>query len=82
MSLGIKIRNLRHSKNLSQAEIANHLRVSQPAYHLWETDQAKPITENLLKISDIYNVDLYNLLDTKDQNIVNHNLVFNDNSSV
>lgn len=82
MSLGIKIRNLRHSKNLSQAEIANRLRVSQPAYHLWETDQGKPTTENLLKISDIYNVDLYNLLDTKDQNIVNHNPVFNDNSSV
>lgn len=82
MSLGVKLRNLRHSKNLSQAEIADRLKVSQPAYHLWETDQAKPTTENLLRISDIYNIDLYNLLDTKDQNIVNHNPVFNDNSSV
>lgn len=80
MSLGVKLRNLRHGKNLSQAEIAERLKVSQPAYHLWETDQAKPTTENLLRISEIYNVDLYNLLDTKEQNIVNHNPVFSDNS--
>lgn len=82
MSLGVKLRNLRHTKNLSQAEIADRLRVSQPAYHLWETDQAKPTTENLLRISEIYNLDLYSLLDNQDQNIVNHNPVFNDNSSV
>lgn len=81
MSLGVKLRNLRHSKNLSQAEIADRLRVSQPAYHLWETDQAKPTTENLLKISEIYNIDLYNLLDAQDQNIIN-NSTFQDNSSV
>ncbi|WPO83315.1 helix-turn-helix domain-containing protein [Chryseobacterium sp. JJR-5R] len=81
MSLGVKLRNLRHTKNLSQAEIADRLRVSQPAYHLWETDQAKPTTENLLRISEIYNLDLYSLLDTQDQNIIN-NSTFQDNSSV
>ncbi len=81
MSLGVKLRNLRHSKNFSQAEIAERLKVSQPAYHLWETDQAKPTTDNLLKISEIYNLDLYNLLDTQDQNIIN-NSTFQDNSSV
>jgi transcriptional regulator with XRE-family HTH domain len=80
MSLGVKLRNLRHSKNLSQAEVADRLRVSQPAYHLWETDQAKPTTENLLRISEIYNLDLYSLLNNNDQNIVNHNPVFNDSS--
>lgn len=53
MSLGVKLRNLRHSKNMSQAEIADRLKVSQPAYHLWETDQAKPTTENLIEISEI-----------------------------
>lgn len=82
MSLGVKLRNLRHSKNLSQAEVADRLRVSQPAYHLWETDQAKPTTENLLRISEIYNLDLYSLLNNNDQNFINHNPVLNDNSSV
>lgn len=82
MSLGVKLRNLRHSKNLSQAEVADRLRVSQPAYHLWETDQAKPTTDNLLRISEIYNLDLYSLLNNNDQNFINHNPVLNDNSSV
>jgi Helix-turn-helix. len=72
---------LRHSKNLSQAEISDRLKVSQPAYHLWETDQAKPTTENLLKISEIYNLDLYTLPETQDQNIIN-NSTFQDSSSV
>ncbi|MEY8761312.1 helix-turn-helix domain-containing protein [Chryseobacterium tongliaoense] len=69
MSLGVKLRNLRHSKDWSQVEIADRLKISQPAYHLWETDQAKPTTENLLKISEVYNMDLYSLLDFKDQRI-------------
>ncbi|EJL68948.1 helix-turn-helix domain-containing protein [Chryseobacterium populi] len=69
MSLRIKLRNLRYSRDWSQVEIADHLKVSQPAYHLWETDQTKPTTENLLRISEVYNVDLYSLLDFKDQSI-------------
>ncbi|GAA4157376.1 hypothetical protein GCM10022217_17180 [Chryseobacterium ginsenosidimutans] len=81
MSLGVKLRKLRDTKSWSQTEIADRLRVSQPAYHLWETDQAKPTTENLLRIAEIYNLDLYSLLDTQDQNIIN-NSTFQDNSSV
>jgi|GEM_PF-1380921 len=79
MSLGVKLRNLRYEKDWSQTEIADWLRVSQPAYHLWETDQAKPTTENLLRISEVYNLDLYSLLDSKDQTIIN-NPIFNDQS--
>lgn len=80
MSLGVKLRNLRHTKNLSQAEIADRLKVSQPAYHLWETDQAKPTTENLLRISEVYNLDLYSLLNgSSEQNVIN-NPILNDNS--
>lgn len=65
MSLGVKLRNLRHSRGWSQVEIADRLKVSQPAYHLWETDQAMPTAENLLRITKIYNMDLYSLLDFK-----------------
>lgn len=80
MSLGVKLRNLRHTKNWSQAEVADRLHISQPAYHLWETDQAKPTTENLLRISEVYNLDLYALLNnSSEQNIIN-NPILNDNS--
>ncbi|MGC4130607.1 MAG: helix-turn-helix transcriptional regulator [Bergeyella sp.] len=79
MSLGVKLRRYRTERNWSQAEVAERLGVSQPAYHLWETDQAKPTTENLLKISDVYGVDLFSLLESS-SNVIN-NPVYNDNSS-
>ena len=37
MSLGVKLRQLRHSKNMSQADVAFKLDISQPAYNKWET---------------------------------------------
>lgn len=80
MSLGAKLRELRTSKNLSQMQVAVELDVSQTAYGKWESDQTKPGIDNLLKISEFYETDIYNLLNDKESN---HN--FNntyDNSNV
>lgn len=80
MSLGTKLRELRTNKNLSQMQVAVELDVSQTAYGKWESDQTKPGIDNLLKISEFYEMDIYNLLSDKESN---HN--FNntyDNSNV
>ncbi|BEV06693.1 helix-turn-helix transcriptional regulator [Chryseobacterium gambrini] len=80
MSLGTKLRALRTERNLSQTQVAMELDVSQTAYCKWESDQTKPGIDNLLKISEFYETDIYNLLENKDGN---HN--FNntyDNSNV
>lgn len=80
MSLGTKLREMRHEKNLSQTQVAVELDVSQTAYGKWESDQTKPGIDNLLKISEFYGIDIYDLLDSKEGN---HN--FNntyDNSNV
>ncbi|SMP19190.1 helix-turn-helix domain-containing protein [Chryseobacterium profundimaris] len=80
MSLGTKLRELRTGRNLSQTQIAMELDVSQTAYGKWESDQSKPGLDNLLKISEFYETDIYDLLENKDGN---HN--FNntyDNSNV
>ncbi|WP_294296984.1 helix-turn-helix transcriptional regulator [uncultured Chryseobacterium sp.] len=80
MSLGTKLRELRTGKNLSQTQVAMELDVSQTAYGKWESDQTKPGFDNLLKISEFYETDIYDLLENKDGN---HN--FNntyDNSNV
>jgi transcriptional regulator with XRE-family HTH domain len=80
MSLGTKLRELRTNKNLSQMQVAVELDVSQTAYGKWESDQTKPGIDNLLKISEFYETDIYNLLNDKESN---HN--FNntyDNSNV
>ncbi|HCR77576.1 MAG TPA: hypothetical protein DIW37_14455 [Chryseobacterium sp.] len=80
MSLGTKLRELRTERNLSQTQVAMELDISQTAYCKWESDQTKPGIDNLLKISEFYETDIYNLLENKDGN---HN--FNntyDNSNV
>ena len=61
-------------------QVAVELDVSQTAYGKWESDQTKPGIDNLLKISEFYETDIYNLLGDKESN---HN--FNntyDNSNV
>ena len=62
MSLGVKLRQLRQAKNMSQADVAFQLDVSQPAYNKWETDQAKPTIDKLMKISEILETDIQDLL--------------------
>jgi len=80
MSLGTKLRELRNEKKLSQTQIAVELDVSQTAYGKWESDQTKPGIDNLLKISEFYEKDIYDLLDEKEGN---HNFINSyDNSNV
>ncbi|SHE94754.1 helix-turn-helix domain-containing protein [Chryseobacterium takakiae] len=68
MSLGTKLRELRTGRNLSQTQVAMELDVSQTAYGKWESDQSKPGLDNLLKISEFYETDIYDLLENKDGN--------------
>ncbi|MDR6920198.1 helix-turn-helix transcriptional regulator [Chryseobacterium sp. 2987] len=63
VSLGTKLARLRKKKGYTQQEVADLLNISQPAYHKWETDLAKPAIENLLKISEVYEIDLNDLLE-------------------
>lgn len=79
MSLGTKLRRLRHTKNMSQADMAFQLDISQPAYNKWETDQANPTIDKLLKISEIFEVDLQDLLDNESNVIISNNTFENSN---
>lgn len=62
-TLGTKLVRLRKNRGLSQTEVAGELEVSQPAYHKWESDEAKPSLENIVKISRFYEVELTDLLE-------------------
>lgn len=79
MNLGVKLRQFRYDKNWSQAEAADKLGVTQPAYHLWETDQVIPTTENLLKISEVFQVNFLDLLKDIGTNNVINSTVYNGN---
>ncbi len=79
MTLGTKLRNLRTAKNESLAAIAFKLELSQAAIGKWESDKAKPSAENLLKICDYFETDVYKLLENVD-NINFGNAKFKGNS--
>lgn len=63
MSLGTKLKQLRQNKNWSQADAAYRLDISQPAYNKWETDQIKPNIDKLGKIAEVFETDIYELLE-------------------
>ena len=65
MTLGTKLNKLRTGRNLTQVQIAEKLHISQNAYNKWESDKAKPAMENLMRIADFYETDVYDLLDEK-----------------
>lgn len=72
MTLGAKLLQLRNDKGLSQTQIADKLDVSQSAYNKWESDASKPNIENLLKICEFHEIDIYNLLDGLSNIIINN----------
>lgn len=82
MTLGTKLNKLRTGRNLTQVQIAEKLHISQNAYNKWESDKAKPAMENLMKIADFYETDVYDLLDEKSivQNITDRSFGYIDST--
>lgn len=71
MSLGTILLKNRREKNYSQKQAADLLEVSQSTYCDWESDTSFPKTENLVKISQLYNIEINELLPKGDINVVN-----------
>lgn len=63
MVLGDKLYKLRKDKKLSQEELALELEVSKTALINWENNKSKPSIDNLMKICDFYETDIYTLLE-------------------
>ena len=54
--LSNRLKELRHHKNISQAELAKHLDVAQQSVGKWEKDITRPSFEMLNKLADYFNV--------------------------
>jgi transcriptional regulator with XRE-family HTH domain len=63
MKLNTKLRKLRNSIKLSQAELAEALQISQTAYNKWESGTTKPSLDNILKLSQFYKIYIEELID-------------------
>lgn len=56
MNLSEKIFKLRKTNGLSQDELAEKLNVSRQAISKWETDQATPELDKIVKLAELFNV--------------------------
>ena len=90
-TLGTKLLKLRQEHKLSQTEIADILGVKQTTYSGWESDEVKPKSENLFKLSQYYKINMQELFDENDKiSMINHdnnnnggnNIFANENNTV
>ncbi|WP_308126675.1 helix-turn-helix domain-containing protein [Priestia aryabhattai] len=63
MELGEQLQRLREEKNLSREELAQVMNVSRQAVYKWENNKGYPDIENLIKLSDLYNVTIDELIE-------------------
>ena len=65
--LADKIYELRKKKNLTQEDLAILLDISDKSVSKWENGTSKPTIENLKKISEIFDISLDDLIETKEE---------------
>lgn len=75
MNLSDRLQALRKSHGLSQEQLAEKLDVSRQAISKWESGQANPDINNLLKLSSIYEVSTDYLLSGRE---VDSQVIYND----
>lgn len=68
MNLGELLKKLRESKGFSQGDVAKKIGVTRQAVYKWENDKSYPDIDNLILLSEMYNVTLDELIKGK-QNI-------------
>jgi len=73
MNIGEKIKFLRSDNNLTQKELANKLHVSSQAISNWELNKGFPDISNLIRISDMFNISLDEII--KEDNDLKENLL-------
>lgn len=62
MSLGEQLKKLRESKEFSQEDVAKKIGVTRQAVYKWENDKSYPDIDNLILLSEMYNVTLDKLI--------------------
>ncbi|HDR3493907.1 MULTISPECIES: helix-turn-helix domain-containing protein [Bacillus cereus group] len=60
--LGKRLIYLRKKQGYTQTDVAHHLNVARTTYTNWEAERAEPDISTLIKISDLYNVSIDNLV--------------------
>ncbi len=80
MIIGQKLKKQRDSKRLSQQEVADYINVSQRTYSNFESDKSQPSLTQLLKLADVLDLNLLEILKEYGLTIHQTNSDFKDNS--
>lgn len=72
MTLGEKIRHLRKRNNISQDDLANELDVSRQSVSKWETDTSIPELGKLIRMGEVFNVTLDELIRGEEPDKINN----------
>ncbi|HEN6000153.1 TPA: helix-turn-helix transcriptional regulator [Streptococcus agalactiae] len=80
MEFAERLKSLRLKKNLTQAEIANKIGISRPAYTYWEKGEKRPTPDKLTKIAEIYGVSTDYLLGKDNVDLSEVELLFRTTS--
>ncbi len=67
MTFGEKLQSLRKSKGMSQEQLAEQITVSRQAISKWELGESNPDLDNIIQISNIFNVTTDYLLKDEQQ---------------
>ncbi|NIJ55819.1 helix-turn-helix domain-containing protein [Dyadobacter arcticus] len=62
MTFGTRLRQLREKNRLSQQEVADYLGIGQSTYSQWESDQTTFKVHYLLRLSELFAVDISQLV--------------------
>lgn len=80
-TLGQRLSRLRKEKNLTQEDIANKVNISSQAVSKWENDLSSPDIDTLVRLANIFDVSLDELLGNENKKTVttiNNNKSIND----
>lgn len=66
MTVGGKIQTYRKSLGMSQEELGQKLLVSRQTISLWENEQTVPTIDNLIRLKEVFNVTVDDILDVSD----------------
>lgn len=80
MSLGDQLRSNRKRIGLSQGEVATQLNITRQSISKWETGKGYPDLDNLVLLSEIYNVSIDELLKEDERN--GNRIVDNSNAPI
>ena len=73
MNLGTRLKQARENKRFSQQEIAHLLDISQKTLSNIESDKSTPTIEQLSKMSELYEIDVLELLSKEGITFNQHN---------